>query len=70
MPQATERWPSNVAIKAKRFGLRTAASVARLRRDQGKRTDSRDILAPVHRRFRRVSPNPKMPKRCLTVELA
>lgn len=33
---------------AKIFALRAATSVARLWRDQGKRTEARDLLAPVY----------------------
>jgi predicted ATPase len=31
--------------------LRAATSLARLWRDQGKRTDARDLLAPIYRYF-------------------
>jgi predicted ATPase len=34
--------------QAKSFELRAAMSMARLWRDQGKRTESRDLLAPVY----------------------
>ena len=30
------------------YELRAAASLARLRRDQGRRTEARDLLAPVY----------------------
>ena len=33
---------------AKLWELRAATSVARLWRDQGKRTDARDLLAPIY----------------------
>ena len=33
---------------AKIFGLRAATSLARLWRDQGNRTEARDLLAPVY----------------------
>jgi predicted ATPase len=34
--------------EAKLWELRTAASLARLRRDQGRRAEARDLLAPVY----------------------
>jgi len=34
--------------KAKLWELRAAVSLARLRRDQGRRTEARDLLAPVY----------------------
>jgi predicted ATPase len=34
--------------QAKSWELRAAMSMARLRRDQGKRTEARDLLAPVY----------------------
>jgi predicted ATPase len=34
--------------QAKLWELRVAASLARLRRDQGRRTQARDLLAPVY----------------------
>ena len=34
--------------EAKSWELRTAMSMARLLRDQGKRTDARDLLAPIY----------------------
>jgi len=34
--------------EAKLWELRAAASLARLRRDQGRRAEARDLLAPVH----------------------
>jgi len=34
--------------EAKLWELRAAASLARLRRDQGRRTEARDLLAPVY----------------------
>ena len=33
------------------FELQAATSLARLRRDQGRRTDARDLLAPVYSWF-------------------
>jgi predicted ATPase len=36
------------AQEAKSFGLRAATSLARLWRDQGKRAEARDLLAPVY----------------------
>ena len=36
------------AQRAKSWELRAAASLARLWRDQGKRTEARDLLAPVY----------------------
>jgi class 3 adenylate cyclase/predicted ATPase len=46
--------------QAKSFELRAAISMARLRRDQGKRQQAHDLLAPglslVHRRFRHARP--------------
>ena len=40
-----------VEQEAKLWELRAAASLARLRRDQGRRAEARDILAPVYRWF-------------------
>ena len=37
--------------EAKMWELRAAASLARLRRDQGRRAEARDLLAPVYGRF-------------------
>ncbi len=37
-----------VEQEAKLWELRAAASLARLRRDQGRRTEARDLLAPVY----------------------
>ena len=34
--------------EAKLWELRAAASLARLRRDQGRRTEARDLLAPIY----------------------
>jgi predicted ATPase len=34
--------------EAKLWGLRAAASLARLRRDQGRRSEACDLLAPVY----------------------
>jgi predicted ATPase len=39
------------AQQAKSFELRTAMSMARLLRDQGKRDEARDLLAGVHNWF-------------------
>jgi predicted ATPase len=36
---------------AKIWELRAAASLARLRRDQGRRTEARELLAPVYNWF-------------------
>jgi predicted ATPase len=36
------------AQQAKSWELRAALSMARLRRDQGKRDEARDILAPIY----------------------
>jgi predicted ATPase len=37
--------------KAKSWELRAATSLARLWRDQGKRTEGHDLLAPIYGRF-------------------
>jgi predicted ATPase len=37
--------------EAKLWELRAAVSLARLRRDQGRRTEARDLLAPIYRWF-------------------
>jgi predicted ATPase len=37
--------------EAKLWELRAAASLARLRRDRGRRTEARDLLAPVYAWF-------------------
>jgi predicted ATPase len=37
-----------VSSQAKSWGLRAAISIARLYRDQGKRQQARDLLAPVY----------------------
>jgi predicted ATPase len=39
------------AQQAKSWELRTAVSLAQLRRDQGKRDEARDVLIPVYARF-------------------
>jgi predicted ATPase len=39
------------AQQAKSWELRTAVSLAQLRRDQGKRDQARDVLIPVYARF-------------------
>jgi len=51
-----ERWLRRALQTAQKQGarlweLRAAISVARLRRDQGKRTDARELLAPIYRSF-------------------
>ena len=51
-----ERWLCRALRTAQKQGarlweLRAATSVARLWRDQGKRTDARDLLAPIYRCF-------------------
>ena len=40
-----------VEQEAKLWELRTAVSLARLRRDQGRRAEARDLLAPVYNWF-------------------
>jgi predicted ATPase len=37
-----------VEQEAKLWELRAAASLARLRRDQGRRAEARDLLAPIY----------------------
>jgi class 3 adenylate cyclase/tetratricopeptide (TPR) repeat protein len=50
--EAAARYHSALAIAreqgARSFGLRAATSLARLLRDQGKRAEARDLLAPVY----------------------
>jgi predicted ATPase len=51
-----ERWLCRALRTAQKQGarlweLRAATSVARLWRDQGKRTDPRELLAPIYRSF-------------------
>ena len=51
-----ERWLCRAVQTAQKQGarlweLRAATSVARLWRDQGKRTEARDLLAPIYGRF-------------------
>jgi class 3 adenylate cyclase/predicted ATPase len=51
-----ERWLCRALQTAQKQGsrlweLRAGTSMARLWRDQGKRSDARDLLAPIHRRF-------------------
>jgi hypothetical protein len=41
------------AQEAKLWELRAAVSLARLHRDQGRRAEARDLLAPVYGRYRR-----------------
>jgi predicted ATPase len=47
---AAAAWPLTVARaqQAKSWELRAAMSMARLLRDQGKRIDARDLLAPIY----------------------
>ena len=54
--------------EAKLWELRAAASLARLRRDQGRRAEARDLLAPVHGWFTEgfATPDLKWRKRCST----
>jgi predicted ATPase len=42
------RFLSRVSTKQKSWKLRAAMSMARLWRDQGKRQEARDLLAPVY----------------------
>ncbi len=42
--------------EAKLWELRVAASLARLRRDQGRRAEARDLLAPIYGWFPSGSP--------------
>jgi predicted ATPase len=44
--------------EAKLWELRAAVSLARLRRDQGRRAEARDLLAPVYRWFGEVFATP------------
>ena len=52
MPQAIHPPPRALAVakrqNAKTWELLTAMNLARLWRDQGKRTEARDLLAPIH----------------------
>ena len=54
-PEAAARYHRALAIAreqgARSFELRAATSLARLWRDQGKRADARDLLAPVYAWF-------------------
>jgi predicted ATPase len=55
-PEATEelyRKALSIAVEqeAKLWELRAAASLGRLRRDQDRRAEARDLLAPVYDRF-------------------
>ena len=49
---STASWPSNVSVsraqQAKSWELRAAMSMARLWRDQGRRDEARELLAPVY----------------------
>jgi predicted ATPase len=51
-PQAEELYREALSIaqeqEAKLWELRAAASLARLRHDQGRHTEARDLLAPVY----------------------
>jgi predicted ATPase len=53
---------------AKSWELRAATSLARLWRDQGQRTQARELLAPVYRWFTEGcdTPDLKTPRRCST----
>jgi predicted ATPase len=48
--EALYRKAVSIAVKqeAKLWELRTTMSLARLRRDQGRRAEARDLLAPVY----------------------
>jgi predicted ATPase len=52
LPAAEESYRQAMMIarrqKAKVFELRSATSLARLWRDQGKRIEARDLLAPIY----------------------
>ena len=54
--------------EAKLWELRAAASLARLRRDQGRRAEARDLLAPVYGWFTEGfdTPDLKEARRCST----
>ena len=45
---SSARSPSRAQQQAKSWELRAAMSMARLWRDQGKRDEARDLLAPVY----------------------
>ena len=47
-PISSERSRSRVQQQAKSWELRAAMSMARLWRDQGKRDEARELLAPVY----------------------
>ena len=53
--EAAARYQRALAIAREQydrsFGLRAATSLARLSRDQGKRADARDLLAPAYAWF-------------------
>jgi predicted ATPase len=46
-PPQCSRSPIGLKISAKTFELHSATNLARLWRDQGKRNEARDVLAPV-----------------------
>ena len=47
-PGCAAPWPWREKQEARFWELRAATSLARLWRDQGKRTDARDLLAPIY----------------------
>ncbi len=55
-------------MSAKAWELRAAMSLARLWRDHGKRTEARELLAPIYDRFTEGfdTADLKMPRRCST----
>src|ERR1700730_14588640 len=56
--------------RAKSWELRTATSMARLRRDQGKRTEARDLLAPIYNWFTEGFDTPDLKAAKALLELA
>ena len=57
--------------EAKRWELRAAMSLARLRRDQGRRIEARDLLAPVYGWFTEGFDTPDLKEaKALLAELA
>ena len=50
-PYYNDRSPSRERQGAKLFELRSATSLARLWRDQGKRAEARDLLGPIYNWF-------------------